>query len=437
MGESASKMECLYSHVEDILKADREHHFVVFTTKQEALDLGKYFEKKGYKDYYSNDFNTGNRTYRVITGDNSKELENFGSKDSTKNPTVLFVNYQVAEQGVNLPGFDYVVNYQISRYPSRLEQRFGRIDRLDKNGDSKYEVINICYVLSNNLFDTSTRNFYIAVDAYLDSIIPFLPSRNMILNDIILSEMESVVEETKRRLLDMQSKLEKGEEIFIERKKANSDEEETTEIEKITDKEIIYKWIRELDSSQSTRAEKVELARTMGIIKDTDISDEIFVKFGDGKIKTFTNVDCKNSITCKDIYKEYNKFISSLDAKKIKDLHERKVTHAVNCWLIMAYILGEINLSGDFECQMQHILQIQSDQCLEEMAQKINTDDSLKERTVAALVDSMKKWELTEWGNIGWEPVLNLSENDKRFLIENTKRFLMIIPGYEYFKNNP
>ena len=49
-----SKEECLFSHIQDILNQDSEHHFVVFATKQQALNLGKYFREKGYREHNSN-----------------------------------------------------------------------------------------------------------------------------------------------------------------------------------------------------------------------------------------------------------------------------------------------------------------------------------------------------------------------------------------------
>lgn len=465
--DAKSKEECLFLNIQDILNKDREHHFVIFSTKQQAKELGKYFGERNFREYNGNNLNNGDKTYRIITGDNSEELGNFGKKDSAKNPTILFVNYQIAEQGLNLPGFDYVVNFQISRFPSRLEQRFGRIDRLDRNGAGKYETINICYVLDNTLFDTSTLNFYFAMEEYLESIIPFLPSRNMILNEEILLSLENVANDTKNKLLDMLDKLKRGEELskeekdIIAKKRKSSDKiEDENEVEafnmeqNLTEEENIKRWIRELERIQLNQADVVKFAKENGIIQQTFFSDEIFVKYDDiGKVKTFTNRECVNAILKKDKdkkeseYERYCSLIKSLsDIYKVKELHDRNITYVINMYLIMAFALGDLNslypLDG-YKRQMKRILQIQSKD-YETMVDRICKDkDAPAEENnsrrirfqyvINALRYSMRKWEETNLdGKLEWDPILRLSDEDKVFLIENAESFLLKLPIYKY-----
>lgn len=449
-----SKEECLFLNIQNCLEKNKNHHFVVFATKKQAEDLGRYFQERGFYDYYSGNWKEGDKTYRVITGANSEELGNFGKK-STGNPTVLFVNYQIAEQGLNLPEFDYAINFQISRFPSRLEQRFGRIDRL---GENDKENINICYILNDTLFDTSTWNFYLAMDAYLESILPFLPSRNMILSDKILSELSDVSQKTKRRLETILDKLEKGDALSEEEKeilapKRNQLEEDEEEDDAFfyvskdgTAIETIKNWIRQIEKMQSNQAQKVEYARKAGIIKETDFSDEIFVKYGtDKKMITLTNTDCARTIAQREEYKRYCSFISSFsEIYKEKELHEKAVSHAINSYLVMAFALGDLHaiypLDG-YRRQMKRILQIQPRQYLN-MAVQICQD-----KDVPAGVDNSRRirfqyavrvfrYSMDRWGEsenkMGWEPVTNLTDADREFLLTHAERFLLKLPIYAY-----
>lgn len=119
-------------------------------------------------------------------------------------PRVLILTYQIAEAGVNLPGFNYVVNYHISRFPSALEQRFGRVDRRD----SAYKQIHVSYLLDqSDKWDINTYNFHRAVNTALDGVIPLLPSRNAMLSKDILLEHMDVREKARRRTEQMERLL--------------------------------------------------------------------------------------------------------------------------------------------------------------------------------------------------------------------------------------
>lgn len=459
VGSISTREECLFAHIQSILEEDNKHHFVVFALKEQALKLGEYFSKKGFKDFYSRT-NEDDKTYRVVTGDNSAEFGDFKGKDSANNPTVLFVNYQVAEQGLNLPGFDYVVNYQISQFPSRLEQRFGRIDRLDKSGNGLYDTIHVCYVLGSD-FEKSTWNFWKAADAYLDSVIPFLPSRNMILTGEILAYLEGVSETINEKLSDIREKLKDGRALSEEEKsiiaqkvksfdKEDDDdhEDECEAILNLTESEIVERWIAELERLQRKKAELAAVAKGSGLIKETEFSDEIFIIYGDKKqMRTITNVECAQAILQGEEYKRYCSLIDSLEeVHKVKELHERTVTHAINSYLCMAFALGDLNalypLDG-VKRGMKRILQIQTDQYME-MFNRIIKDKDIPEKEnnsrriryhyfADALLYSMRKWEETGI-KLGWDSVLELSEADKAFLVENAESFLERLPVYQYLR---
>lgn len=179
------KDSVLLEKINEILlnQKDNKNRFVIFTryVGEEAQKIGLLLENNEFKEYVNNRENK-NKTYKIITGNNSGELSKYTGKENL--PTVLILTYQVAEQGVNLPGYNYVINYHISAFPSALEQRFGRIDRMN----SDFEEINMCFLISKKEYDSNTWNFYSAMITYLYNLIPYIPSRNTILSKEIIEQ---------------------------------------------------------------------------------------------------------------------------------------------------------------------------------------------------------------------------------------------------------
>ena len=98
------------------------------------------------------------------------------------------MTYKIAEQGIDLPQYNYVVNYHIPASPSSLEQRFGRIDRLN----SIHKELNMCFMLNkDNNLDTSTSNFYIAINTFMNEFLPLFPSKNCLINKEVLEYIET------------------------------------------------------------------------------------------------------------------------------------------------------------------------------------------------------------------------------------------------------
>lgn len=182
--ETEAKIKALRENIESILNKDGNSKFVVFTrlVKDEAYKIRDNLCENGFHHYEKQN---SSRSVMVVTGENSSELEKF--KGYSDLPTVLILTYQIAEQGVNLPGYNYVVNYHISAFPSSLEQRFGRIDRMGKNG-SAFDEIHMSFLVSEYAWDTSTCNFYAAVSTYIRQMLSYLPSKNMILSEEILKQ---------------------------------------------------------------------------------------------------------------------------------------------------------------------------------------------------------------------------------------------------------
>lgn len=193
--ENTSKDFVLLNHINKILSESEDSRFIVFTrfVEKEANAIGEFLHSQGFVQHvYGSDENQ--KTYKIVTGENSSELSRYSKRSNL--PTVLILTYQIAEQGVNLPGYNYVINYHISAFPSALEQRFGRIDRMGKHG-SVFQEINMCFLISKGYWDSNTWNFYSAMSVYIRSLLAYLPSKNTILS-----------EEVVKRYIDQKANIE-------------------------------------------------------------------------------------------------------------------------------------------------------------------------------------------------------------------------------------
>lgn len=184
-----NKQDTMLKHINHALEKDSESRFVIFTrfVEQEAYAIALFLYEQGFSEFNSKNVRA-TRTVQVVTGRNSYILEQF--KGRTGLPTVLILTYQIAEQGVNLPGFNYVVNYHISAYPSALEQRFGRIDRMGKNG-SVFDEIHMSFLIGKHGWDSNTLNFHTAVSIYMRDLLSYLPSKNTILSPEIIRQFKA------------------------------------------------------------------------------------------------------------------------------------------------------------------------------------------------------------------------------------------------------
>ena len=186
-------------------KAPQKNRFVIFVrwVKRNSIDPGcsaeeleEYFTEHGFAKWEKGLLG---KSVEVVTGANHKSLSAYCAPDPSNLPTVLIINYQIGEQGVNLPGYNHVINDHIPASPASLEQRFGRIDRLD----STSKEINIFFPLLSSHCDSSTINFYIAVSTYLRQLLPVLPTRNSILTEEILD----VYEKHSKDMLEQADKI--------------------------------------------------------------------------------------------------------------------------------------------------------------------------------------------------------------------------------------
>lgn len=188
-----SKKEVLLEKIQSLYRMSSDNRFVIFTryVEKEAEELGNHFKSAGI--VHSKKELPDKMTYYIVTGRNVQESSDFSTV--TDLPTILILTYQIAEQGLNLPGYNHIINYHISAYPSALEQRYGRIDRLN----SQSKAIFNCFLLGSN-FDSNTVNFYFAAFTFLDSLLNYLPSRNTLLSSEILKTYVTMQHEAERYL---------------------------------------------------------------------------------------------------------------------------------------------------------------------------------------------------------------------------------------------
>lgn len=312
-----SKQKALLEHIEGAINQNKESHFVIFTryVEKEARGISKFLCEHGFSEF--NNTQT-DRTVKVVTGDNAYELKYF--KGHTGLPTVLILTYQIAEQGVNLPGFNYVINYHISAYPSALEQRFGRIDRMGKGEfGSKFPEIHMSFLIAKNQsrWDTNTQNFYTAVATYMGDLLSYLPSKNTILSPEIIKEFraarglaQNYVERMRNLLND--AKQIKNIYLYLKLKNENDNNvKEAEEAKKRCNHELLD-FIDEQDITVDVDSDNPEKALIH------NIRDEI------NNFSTFKSIDDNDIDTCMKIIEKIsdNIFYGNVQSEEaIKSIH--------------------------------------------------------------------------------------------------------------------
>lgn len=177
---------------------------------------------------------------KSVNGKNSKELGLYSGlkegEDELRLPQVLILTDRLAEQGVNFPMYNYVVNYYISPFPANLEQRFGRVDRLN----SKYEKIYMCYWMRYK----NLHNFYRAFDEYIYDLLADIPSRNVLLTEEIFNlylQNRKEQEELRKHKIELLEEKSKDCTACVEEliRSYEQDIEKSEDIEKYTDMDYL------------------------------------------------------------------------------------------------------------------------------------------------------------------------------------------------------
>lgn len=362
-----SKNDVLLRKICERFEESDNNRFVIFTrfVEKEAEVLGAYLKNNGFLQYDKSQ-SRNIKSYKIITGDNAYELSDYNGMENL--PTVLILTYQIAEQGVNLPGFNHVVNYHISAFPSALEQRFGRIDRMGKNG-SMYDEIYMCFLLSKNYWDTNTWNFYCATATYLSNLISYLPSKNTILSEEIIerySELTDHVENYIERINSLLSDEGQMDNIVAYFQALNADKIEQINVQCECDK-ILFEFIDEnaieFDLSIDEDVAKEDFRKTVkntlaeyktvfelnkDIQKDKYIEiikalgDKIFYLNSEERIETLDAIEeCGKHISCQDEFIEYaSKFRNYVKLPIIVS----KYLEQINCFFENKFIENKFHI---------------------------------------------------------------------------------------------
>jgi len=163
---------------------------VFFYFKDDIKRIAAALQGEGFAEYTGNNLpGTNQKTYAVVMGDKGQIRAYAGVEKEPKPgeigavryfPDVLLVTNKKVEQGVNLQAYNYVLNYHIPRESASLEQRYGRVDRID----STYSNIYMCYWLGVNR--CSENNFFSAMFEYSNFLLASVPSRNVLLFEEVL-----------------------------------------------------------------------------------------------------------------------------------------------------------------------------------------------------------------------------------------------------------
>ncbi len=203
-GKGQSKQEALLCAIREALKKNGKSRFLVFVKYVEGKSGARYLREylTGHKEPLSDACDGSVRffedrevaavtgQYRCdppcekadYSGDTSLAMYGKRGEEASQLPKVLIVTYPIAGEGVDLPGFDHVVDHHIPSYPAALEQRFGRIDR----DQSEFDEIHTCYLLKEGIPDTDTVNFHHAVGICLEDLMCYLPARNALLSSEVI-----------------------------------------------------------------------------------------------------------------------------------------------------------------------------------------------------------------------------------------------------------
>ncbi len=178
-----------------VLSSQTKNRYIIFTRyiEREAKVIITEFENNPkYFEKWHGESIPGKLTYVVINGSTTEKASTYSHNGTrTPLPDIIVITYQIAEQGVNLPGYNYVINYHIPAYPASLEQRFGRIDRMGKKNPSQYPEINMVFLLSKNGWETYKVNFYTAVSIYRYRLLTYIPAKNVLLTKGILGRLNA------------------------------------------------------------------------------------------------------------------------------------------------------------------------------------------------------------------------------------------------------
>ncbi len=208
-GLNETREDVLISNIKRKMECDASNRFIVFVSrKAEASDLDNKMREAGIT------------SISTVFADEKWKLKEY-SVVSSNLPSVLILNYQIGEAGVNLPGYNHVVHWHISSDPAKLEQRYGRIDRMT----SFYPEIYSCFVIPKD-YDSNFRNLITAVDYTMGDLLTTLPARNVILTKETLELYKSVFERKRETIEKELEELTKCVSVLTDDKRSSTEKDE-------------------------------------------------------------------------------------------------------------------------------------------------------------------------------------------------------------------
>lgn len=183
------KYECIFNSITNIINKNsteksKENRFIIFTWYKDDIEkIASQFMKCDAFEKYNKNKISNKKTYFELSGglrNKDEVIEVISSTEGMENlPTIIITTASTAEVGVDFPCYNYVVNYHINSSPSSTEQRFGRIDRMN----SIHDELNMCFVIDSERLDSSSNNFLVSMTDYIEDLLKFLPSKNIVIAD--------------------------------------------------------------------------------------------------------------------------------------------------------------------------------------------------------------------------------------------------------------
>jgi len=282
--KNESRENTLARNIVNKLTINNKSKFVIFVRfRKEALSLGKSIAENFEKNKIS-------LRIKTIFAEEKEALKDY-DKDTPELPTVLIINYQIGEAGVNLPGYDHVIHWHISSDPARLEQRYGRIDRMT----SSHEKIYSCFVIPNK-FDSNFSNLHSAIYFTMNELLTTLPARNVLLTKDTLSLYKKVFEDYLNEYQNELEKLNKidltqiSDEQLIKIYNSTSDNDNNCPLyDFVSEKRDDITWDQSTSDVQSLR----EIIQHTLNSKIKILNRKLEKKIDDAKNKTITSFDEK------------------------------------------------------------------------------------------------------------------------------------------------
>lgn len=154
----SKKIRSILGETQEIKESCRNRIIIFVSSSKEGGDLFKKIFDTSYDIVHDSDHMYKDKNEHIICEfvmnkfGNANNLSKY-AKENESIPDVLIVTYQVAQVGVNLPTFNYVLNYHISPIPGYLEQRYGRIDRLSTKHNPLWNIYYIDTTTTSNIYN--------------------------------------------------------------------------------------------------------------------------------------------------------------------------------------------------------------------------------------------------------------------------------------------